>query len=138
MIKDERISKAQNRIAARGFGIWYILLLAALLYRQFYLGQSVREYWDLAVIFFVGTAYVAMASYARGAVYETSKTRFAKLIVPVILITIVVVMFFQGRISSAVDFVEVVLSALIGLGLVGLVFYYLYRRWEKRNELTDG
>lgn len=137
MIRDERISQVKNRIAARGFGIWYILLLIVLLYRQFYLGQPASEYWDIALIFFIGTFYVAMASHAQGAVHEISIIRSFKWTIPVILIMIVTVMYLQGQISSAVDLVEAVLSALISLSLLGLLFYYLYRRWEKQNELDD-
>jgi hypothetical protein len=137
MIRDERISRVKNRIAARGFGIWYVLLLIALLYIQFYLRQPVSEYWDIALIFFIGTFYVAIASHAQGAVHDASVIRFFKWTVPVILITIVAVMYLQGRISSVVELLEAVLSAFVSLSLVSLAFYYLYRRWEKRIELDD-
>lgn len=137
MIKDERISNVKNRVAARGFGIWYILLLIALLYRQFYLGQSVSEYWDLAMIFFVGTAYVTIAGFAKGAIYETNMIKSVKWTVPIMLITIVAVMYYQGQITSITELVTALLSALVGLSLLGIVLYYLYRRWEKQNELAD-
>ncbi|MEJ2263043.1 MAG: hypothetical protein P8X95_06330 [Anaerolineales bacterium] len=137
MIKDERISSVKNRVAARGFGIWYILLLIALLYRQFYLGQSVSKYWDLALIFFVGTAYVTIASFAKGAIYETNMIKIGKWTIPFILITIVAVMYFQGQITSIAELVTALLSALVGLSLLGVVLYYLYRRWEKQNELAN-
>lgn len=137
MIRDERISQAKSRIASRGFGIWYILLLVTLLYRQFYLRQGPSDYWDIALIFFVGTFYVAIASFAQGAVHESMITRFGKRTVPVILITVVAVAYFQGRMNSVVDLVEAVIAAFIGLALLGLLFYYLYRRWQKQNELDD-
>jgi hypothetical protein len=137
MIRDERISRVKNRVAARGFGIWYILLLFALLYRQFYLGQPLNEYWDIALIFFIGTFYVAIASYAQGAVHEDSVFRVFKWTIPVILITIVAVMYFQGRINSVFDLLAALLSAFISLSLLGLVLYLLYRRWEKQIELDD-
>ena len=121
MIRDERISGAKRRIAARGFGIWYILILIALLYRQFYLGQPAREYLDIALIFFIGTLYVGIASFAQGAVHENTLIRFAKRTVPIIVITIVAVNYFQGRINTVVDLVEVALSALVGLSVFGLV-----------------
>lgn len=91
MIRDERIGKAKNQIAASGYGIWYILLLISLLYRQFILDQPVTEYWDIALIFFIGTFYVAVASFAKGAVYESTITRFGKRAIPIIVITIVLV-----------------------------------------------
>ena len=87
MIRDERISRVKNRIAARGFGIWYVLLLITLLYRQFYLGQPLNEYWDIALIFFIGTFYVAIAGFAQGAAHETATVRLGKRIVPVIVTT---------------------------------------------------
>ena len=137
MIRDERISQARRRIAAGGFGIWYILLLGMLYYRQFYLGQPWNEYWDIALAFFIGTLYVTMASFAQGAVYETSTIRHGKWTVPSIVITIVVVIYFQGGINTVVDLLTVVTSALLSLSLLGLLVYYLYRRWEKKNDLAD-
>jgi hypothetical protein len=137
MLRDERISQARKRIMAGGFGIWYILLLGMLYYRQFYLGQPWNEYWDIALTFFIGTLYVTMASFAQGAVYETSMIRQVKWMIPTIVITIVVVMYFRGVINTVVDLLTAVTSALLGLSMVGLPAYYLYRRWEKKNDLAD-
>jgi hypothetical protein len=135
MIRDERIVSATNRIAARGFGIGYVLSLLALLYRQFYLGQPVQEYWDMALIFFVVTSYVTLASIAQGGVHETALVRYGKRTAPVILLTILAVMVFRGQIRSVADLAASAISALAGLALVGFVFYALYRRWEKRSGL---
>jgi hypothetical protein len=137
VIRDERISQARRRIAATGFGIWYILLLGMLYYRQFCLGQPWNEYWDIALTFFIGTLYVTVASFAQGAVYETSMIRQAKWMIPTIVIVIVVVMYFQGAINTILELLTVVTSALLSLSLLGLLVYYLYRRWEKKNDLAD-
>jgi hypothetical protein len=137
MLRDERISQARRRIMAGGFGIWYILLLGMLYYRQFYLGQPWNEYWDIALTFFIGTLYVTMASFAQGAVYETSVIRQVKWMIPMLVIVIVVVMYFQGVINTLVELLTAVASALLSLSLVGLLAYYLYRRWEKKNDLAD-
>jgi len=137
MLRDERISQARRRIAAGGFGIWYILLLGMLYYRQFYLGQPWNEYWDIALTFFIGTLYVTVASFAQGAVYETSMIRQVKWMIPMIVIAIVVGMYFQGGINTIVELLTVVTSALLSLSLLGLLAYYLYRRWEKKNDLAD-
>ncbi len=134
MIKDKRINSVKNRIAARCFGIWHILLLIVLLYRQFYLGQPASEYWDIALLFFVGTLYVTIASFASGAIHETNIITIGKWTVPVILITIVAVMYYQGQITTIVDLVESVLSAFVSLTVLGVLMYYLYRRWEKQIE----
>jgi len=137
MLRDERISQARRRIMATGFYIWYILLLGMLYYRQFYLGQPWNEYWDIVLTFFIGNLYVTIASFAQGAVYETSIIRQAKWIIPSILISSVVLMYFQGGINTIVDLLTVVTSALLGLSTLGLLAYYLYRRWEKKNDLAD-
>ncbi|MFB0536739.1 MAG: hypothetical protein ACETWR_17370, partial [Anaerolineae bacterium] len=112
-------------------------LLGILIYRQFYLGQPWTEYWDIALTFFIGTSYVTLASFARGAVYETSMIRCVKWTVPSIVITIVVVAYLKGGINTIVELLTGVISALLGLSIVGLVAYYLYRRWEKKNDLAD-
>jgi hypothetical protein len=137
MLRDERISQARRRIMAGGFGIWYILLLGMLYYRQFYLGQPWNEYWDIALTFFIGTLYVTIASFARGAVYETAMIRRVKWMIPMIVIVLVVVMYFQGGINTIVELLTAVASALLSLSLLGLLVYYLYRRWEKKNDLAD-
>ena len=137
MVRDERIIQARRRIAASGFVIWYILLLAMVYYRQFYLGQPWNEYWDIVLTFVIGTSYVTIASFAQGAVYETSIIRYGKWTVPNILIIIVVVMYFKGLINTVVDLLTVVTSALLPLSMLGLLYYYLYRRWEKKNDLAD-
>jgi hypothetical protein len=137
MLRDERISQARRRIMATGFGIWWILLLGMLYYRQFYLGQPWNEYWDIVLTFFIGNLYVTIASFAQGAVYETSIIRQAKWIIPSVLISIVVVLYIRGGINTIVELLTAVTSALLGLSMLGLPAYYLYRRWEKKSGLAD-
>jgi len=137
VIRDERISQARRHIAANGFGIWYVLLLGMLIYRQFYLRQPLNEYWDIVLTFFIGTLYVTIASFAQGAVYETSVIRQVRWMVPSLLITIVVVIYFKGGINTVVDLLMVVTSVLLSLSVLGLLFYYLYRQWEKKSDLAD-
>lgn len=133
MIRDERIIRAKNRIAAHGFAISSISLMIALLYRQFYLRQAAKEYWDIAVILFAGNLYVTIASFAQGAFHETALRRSGKWTVAVILLTTIAVMYLQGEISSVIDGVAHVALALAGLSSLGLLSYYLYRRWEKQT-----
>ncbi len=133
MIRDERVIRAKNRIAARGFAIWSISLMIALLYRQFYLHQPPREYWDIATIFFAGNLYVTIATFAQGAFHESAIRRSGKWTVAGILLMIVAVMYLQGEIGSLMDVVAYVASALAGLSLLGLLSYYLYRRWERQT-----
>jgi hypothetical protein len=137
MIQDERISETKSRIATRAFGIWYFLLLAALLYRQFYLKQALEEYWDIALIFFLGCFYVVITAFAKGAVYESSIARYWKWTAPVIIITILGLNYFQGNLNTIAELLVTLISALIGLAFVGIVFYFLYKRWEKKIDLDS-
>jgi hypothetical protein len=137
MVRDERILDTRNRIAAKCFNFWYFSILISLLYRQFYLKQSPQEYWDIALLFFTGTIYVSLASYSKGAVPETAIYQYGKWTVPVILITILLFNYFQGNLKSIFDFLGVLLSALAGTLLFGLLFHFLFSRWKKQNELND-
>ena len=135
MVRDERILESKNRIAANCFSFWYFSILVSLLYRQFYLKQPPQEYWDIAFIFFTGTLYVSLASYSKGAVPETAIYQYGKWTIPVIVITILLLNYFQGNITSVFDFLGILLSALAGVLLMGFVFQYLFNRWKKQNEL---
>ena len=69
--------------------------------------------------------------------HESSVTRHGRWLVPTILISIVAVMYFQGAISTLADLLTVVTSAFLTLAALGLLLWYLYRWWEKRNGLAD-
>jgi hypothetical protein len=130
MNKDERIQSSLRRIGYQGFVIWYFLMLVSLLYRQFYLKQSIEQYWDLAAIFFIGTMFVSISIFAQGAVHESAITRVFKWIAPIIIITVVAVNFVLGNIASITQLIVTIISAAIGLSLVMVAFYILYKRWE--------
>jgi hypothetical protein len=131
MKTDERIRQTKNRVASQGFGIWYLLLLAALLYRQFYLKQPIQQYWDLAAIFFVGAGYVSISIFAKGALPESYIPRAFKWTPPVIIITIVAVNYLLGNIRTIPQLIVTIIFAAVGVSLVMIIFYYLYERWER-------
>ena len=132
MIKDERIQLSMRHIASQGFLIWYFLMLASLLYRQFYLKQPIEQYWDLAAIFFVGTLFVSISMFSRGAVYKNViPTVFVSMTLS-ITIVIVALNYFLGEITSIMELIETIISIAIGLSLVMVVFYILYKRWESK------
>ena len=131
MKSDERIRLSKSQIASQGFGIWYFLLLAALLYRQFVLKQPIDQYWDIAVIFFVGAFYVSISGFAQGAVYKNRITKSFKWSAVTILLTIIVVSYFLGNITSITELLVTLISSAIGLAVVAILFYFLYRRWER-------
>jgi hypothetical protein len=133
---DERIQSTRRRIAAHVASLWYILLLAALLYRQVYLQQPVREYWDVGLIFLVGAGYMVIANFAQGTYSETFP-RYVAIALPIMLATILLALAWRGQLATPADWLWAILAALTSMGVLVLVFYVLHRRWEKRSGLTD-
>ncbi len=134
MSTDERISSTKRSIASQGFGIWYVLMLASLLYRQFYLRQTIDQYWDIAVTFFVGALFVSFSIFSRGAVYENKITRSFKWSALTILLTVLAVSYLLGNITSLAELMVTAVSAAIGMAFVAILFYLVYRRWERSIE----
>lgn len=132
MIKDERIQSSMRHIASQGFFIWYILMLASLLYRQFYLKQPIEQYWDLAAIFFIGAMFVSISMFNRGAVHKNTIKILYKWMVPSIIITVVALNYILGNIASIKQLIVTIISAAIGISIVMVVFYILYKRWESK------
>lgn len=136
MVADERIQDETRRIGSRVFSLWYYLLMASLLYRQFYLRQSLDQYWDIALIFFLGALYASIARFARGAVSGNTITRSFKWAAPIIILTIIITTYLLGNINSTVGLIETIVGASIGLVVVGSLFLFLYRRWEQRIDVS--
>ena len=134
MIVDERIKAVRNSAAAGGFGIVYSLLLIDLLYRQFYLRQSPGNYWDILMIWFVSSLYVGINMYSSGMMSGKVGQQF-KVIIPTIIVSIIGTFYFMGQITSMHDLLGLILSLVPTLFALFLFYYYLNRRWEKKNEL---
>ena len=137
MIHDERIRSSISKITSQVFVIWYVLMLASLLYRQFYLGQPLRQYWDIVAIFVIGTSYGTISMFARGAVYENRITKCVKWSVPTLLVTNVAVAYFRGHIQTIGDLIASITGAVIGITLLGILLFFLYRRWEKKIDAGE-
>jgi hypothetical protein len=132
MIKDERIQSSMRHVASQGFWVWYILLLASLLCRQFYLRQPIDQYWDIAAIFFIGALFVSISMFGRGAVHKNAITRLYVGMLPAIIVGGVVASYFLGNITSIKELVGTIIGLGIGASLAMMAFYLLYRRWESR------
>ena len=138
MIVDERINTVRNRAAAGGFFIMFSLLLIDALYRQFYLKQPPGDYWDIMMIWFAGTLYAGITMYSSGAMSGQIIRQF-KIIIPVVIVVVLATNYW-GRITSVHDLAEMMLSLIVlvpALFLVAFFYYYLNRRWEKKNELDE-
>lgn len=143
MIKDERIVSVRNEIQARGFQICVVVLMAGLLYRQFYLRQHPREYWDVALALFGAMTYVGFTIWGRGATTAQGE-RGASLPWPwwrfglVVLVVSAFNSWYSGiPLDSAGDAAIMIMAsvagALAGVFLVVLLYYYLGRRWNRRS-----
>lgn len=132
MIKDERIQSSMRHIASQGFVIWWVLMNASLLYRQFYLRQPIEQYWDLAAIFFIGIIFVSVSMFGRGAVHKNVLTGVYIGMVPSVIISVAAAGYILGYIASIMDLIVTIIGSAIGLSLVMVVFYILYKRWESK------
>jgi len=136
MIKDERIITTRNRCCAQGFIIWYCLLLIALLYRQFVLDQNPKDYWDIFIILFLGSAYVCINLFSHGLYAGYTKIIIISMSLGIIIVNSVV-SYFRGNINSFFDLFVTVSGTILGLLIVIPLMLYLNYRWKKKNELID-
>jgi hypothetical protein len=143
MIKDERIISVQNEIQARGFQICVVVLMAGLYYRQFYLRQHPREYWDVALALFGALAYVGFTAWGRGATRAQGE-RGASLPWPwwrfglIVLVVCATNSWYGGVPLDSAGEAAIVIAATIAGALAGvlpvvLLFRYLGRRWNRRS-----
>ena len=143
MITDERIVRSRNDIAAQGFKICIVLLFVTMMYRQLYLGQHPREFWDMIVVFFVGGAYFNLANIVRGNVRDQHGTSFPRLwerlvrILLIVSLTILALNLWQGRIASATDLVEDWLGFLIIVPTAAVLLSVLVHRRNRRADVTE-
>ena len=139
MIVDERIKTVRNRAAAGGFFITYCLLLIDLLYRQFYLKQSPGDYWDILLIWFASSLYAGFTMYSSGMMSGQVGRQF-KILIPVVIVTIPMTFYIQGEITTLHELSGIILGLVVTVPVlfsVFLFYYYLNRRWEKKNELDE-
>lgn len=86
-IQDERIIQEARKQNSFGFTILYFGLLLDLLYRQFILLEPIFRYWDLALLFFGVTFYLAAKRVSSGLLTNNFNLRR---IVPSSIIAVVV------------------------------------------------
>lgn len=138
-MKDERIQTTLNRFAARGFCIWWVLLLISFYSRSVILKQHPRDFWDILAIFFIGTLYVSVACANKGIFGHGFTRKSLTIAVPVGIIIAAAIMGFSAwrfgtpGMDSVVDVFALLIGTLLGMGLVIAVAYFLKRRWERKE-----
>ncbi len=148
-MKDERIQTTVNRIAARVFAIWFLLMLMSLIYRTLILKQHIRDYWDIAAIFWIGALYGFIARANKGVLAHSFKRRWLTIgIVGGIAAGIAAVISFfstwqsiAGQMPSVVYvglfLIIFLISFLSGLGLAIGIAHFLNRRWKRKEGIED-
>ncbi|UCD29670.1 MAG: hypothetical protein JSV03_04095 [Planctomycetota bacterium] len=143
---DERIQTTMNRIATRGFWIWYVLMLISLCCRTLILKQHPRDYWDILAILLIGSLYVFIAAANKGffSVYEHEFTRrsLAVCIPSAIIIAAAILAIFAWQfptpgMNSIVDVGMFVIVLLPGVGLWIGIAYFIHRRWTRKEGIED-
>ena len=135
-MKDERIQTTANRVAARGFIIWYFLMLISLYYRTLILKQHIRDFWDIFAIFCIGTLFVFIA-YANKGVFGHGFKRMWLAICVSVIIGVLAMQFIMGHMHSVVDVGGSLIGVLAGLGLCIGIAHFLNRRWKRKEGLED-
>ncbi len=81
-IKDERIVGEQRQLNSEGFGLLYMGLLVDVFYRSVIARQNIAEFWDLALLFWGVTFYVAVRTMGRGIAYYGGKKNIVRKVLP--------------------------------------------------------
>jgi len=87
-IQDERVIQEKRLQRSTAFTILYFGILVALLYRQFILQDPVSSYWDLAILFYGVTFYLAAKNVGSGFFVTASKR-----IIPTSIVAAIVFLF---------------------------------------------
>jgi hypothetical protein len=136
IITDERIETTQNRIAAITSQMWYWLILIAVGYRVLILKQHLRDFWDIAAIFVIVSAFGFLARVRKGVFDHVFKQRSLGLAI-VLTVLVVTLEFFKGHIHSAADVGRTLIFAAVGLGVVIETVYLLNRRWKRKEGIEE-
>ena len=135
-MKDERIQTTVNRIAKRGFIIYFVLMIISINYRLWILQQHPREFWDFMAIFFIASFYGFIAFSNKGVFDQNFKKFWFAICIGIIFVN-TTLMFIIGRIHSIVDMSVFLIASLLGVGLVIAIAYFLNRRWKRKEGIED-
>ncbi len=137
MKTDERIETTVNRVAARVFCIWFLLMSISLSYRTLILKQHPREWWDISAIWFIGILYGFIARASKGVLGDGFQKRFWLTIFIGVFIVNFTLFFIMGRIHSIVDVGGYLVCFLVGMAPVIGIAHFLNRRWKRKEGIED-
>ncbi len=132
-IHDERIIQETLRQNNRGFTILYLGVLLDLLYRQFILQESLSRYWDVALLFFGVSFYLAISRVRSG--LFANRPSLKPLILSSVVATVVILsvnFFWLGN----SDFLELIIGGAtfwVTFCAINLIMQYISSK--KNDEL---
>jgi len=136
MIRDERLRETTRRAQAKGFLLLFALLLIDLNYRLFYLGESPREHWDLAAIWFAGVVFVFGSLLVTGG-YSGGGGKLKRFFLMMFVVNMVVHTA-RHRDFSPGHLAVTALQNVLVLAAFAAVIFAFTRLWEWRKGLTDS
>ncbi len=134
MMRDERLRETNQRARARGFLLLFFLLLADLNYRLFYLGESIRDHWDLAAIWGAGCIIVLGSLLSTGG-FSGAGGRLKRFLVMMSFVNMGVSTVMRGDYAPASLAQRALINIMILLGF-GAAIVGAIRLWEWRKGLT--
>lgn len=130
-IQDERIIGEARKQNSLGFTILYFGLLLDLLYRQFILQEDISRYWDIALLFF-GTSFFLAAKRVNSGLL-TNKLNLKRIVPSSIVSTLVFLAVSFWWLGNKTPF-ELTISGIIffiGFYAINFIMQYISR---KRND----
>jgi len=130
-VQDERIIQEYRNQNNSAFGILYLGVLLDLLYRQFILLDPISRYWDLALLFFGVSIYLATKRVNSGLLATKPNI---KLILPTSVVATVVILitnyYFLGN-TSPVDLILGCITFFVVFCGINLLMQYIS---SKKND----
>ncbi|MFW6030472.1 MAG: DUF6773 family protein [Halanaerobiales bacterium] len=117
--EDERIVKEKRKINSYAFNILFIGLWIILVYRQFVLGQSIDQYWDIFVLTLGGSFFVLINNMLKGIylTYKKKDEKYKKLLVSAAIGTIIFItvnsIFSGNGFSNSEEIISTIISAVV-------------------------
>ncbi|WP_213996842.1 DUF6773 family protein [Tepidanaerobacter syntrophicus] len=131
-VRDERIIQEAMKQNSLGFTILFFGLLFDILCRQFLFHQPISSYWDLALLFFGTSIYLAVKRISSG-IY-TGKVS-VKRIIPSSIIASIVYSAVNYQYFKNTDLLELFIGAItffVGFLAVNLLMQYVSQKKNKQ------
>ena len=130
-IQDERILQEIHKQNSLGFTILYFGVLLDLLYRQFILQEPVSSYWDIAVLFFGVSFFLAAKRVSSGLLANRPNL---KSILPASIVATVVVTIVNYWYLNTTAPLELIISGIIFFVGFYAINYLMRSISDKKNE----